>query len=155
MNRLVPAAEFNAGKGKLNKMKMKKLVLKGEEPGMLAYSGITPVRWCAFGKRENYKRLRASRTLKPVDDQEVYSIVCFYIRKEYRNKGLFGLLMNEVIKAVKKKKGKIVEAYPVITYSEKIPAVFAWTGFYIAFEKAGLKEVAKRAKSRPVMRYYL
>jgi len=152
MSWLLSAAEFNTNKGAGNKRKLRKLITEGVEPGIIAYSGETPVAWCAFGKRETYKRLLASRTLKPVDDREVYSIVCFYIKKEFRNRGLSGELIKAAIKEIKKRKGKIVEAYPVIPYSDNMPAAFAWTGIHSAYVKAGFTEAARRSNSRPVMR---
>ena len=50
---------------------------------------------------------------------------------------------------------KIVEAYPVVPYSNSIPAAFAWTGIPSSFEKAGFKEVIRRSRTRPIMRYYI
>ena len=48
--------------------------------------------------------------------------------------------------------GKIVEGYPVIPKTGEMPGVFAFTGLYPAFEKAGYKEVARRSETRAVMR---
>ncbi len=48
--------------------------------------------------------------------------------------------------------GTIVEGYPVIPKKEEMPGVFAFTGLYPAFVKAGFKEVARRSETRVVMR---
>ena len=58
-------------------------------------------------------------------------------------------------KALKKKKVKILEAYPAEPYSNNIPAAFAWTGIPSAFIKAGFKVAERRSPKRPIMRYYL
>ena len=34
-----------------------------------------------------------------------------------------------------------------------MPEVFAWTGIRSAFDNAGFKEVARRAETRPIMRF--
>lgn len=53
---------------------------------------------------------------------------------------------------VKKRRGKIIEGYPVVPYTDKMPDAFAWTGTVAAFENAGFEEAARRSKSRPIMR---
>jgi N-acetylglutamate synthase-like GNAT family acetyltransferase len=60
-----------------------------------------------------------------------------------------------MIKFCKGKGAKIIEAYPVEPYSVNIPAAFAWTGIPSSFERAGFKEVARRSRTRPIMRYYI
>lgn len=42
-------------------------------PGVLAYQDGAPVGWCSIGPREAFAALEASRTLKRVDDQPVWS----------------------------------------------------------------------------------
>ncbi len=48
---------------------------------------------------------------------------------------------------------KLVEAYPVEPYSPEMPAAFAWTGIASAFREAGFKEVLRRSRTRPIMRF--
>ena len=149
------AADFNKNKGVKNKNAMKKLVGMKEQIGILAYHQREPVGWCSFAPREKFIRLNSSKVLSPVDGQEVWSITCFYIKKEYRRKGLSAELLKAAIEFSKKKKVKILEGYPTVPYSENIPAAFAWTGIPDSFEKAGFEEAARRSKARPIMRYYL
>lgn len=151
----VKKSVFDKQKGNGNKKAMKKIVTGGSEPGILAYAHGQPVGWCAVAPREEFIRLQASRVLSPVDDQSVWSVTCFFIAKEFRRKGLSTELLKAVIRYCKKKKVKIIEAYPAEPYAENIPAAFAWTGIPSAFLKAGFEEVARRSKTRPIMRYYL
>lgn len=151
----VKKSDFDKQKGNGNKKAMKKIVTGGCEPGILAYDHGQPVGWCAVAPREEFIRLEASRVLSPVDDQSVWSVTCFFIVKEFRRKGLSTELLKAVIRYCKKKKVKIIEAYPAEPYAENIPAAFAWTGIPSAFLKAGFEEVARRSKTRPIMRYYL
>jgi GNAT superfamily N-acetyltransferase len=149
------SADFEKNKGTLNKMAMKNLVEKKEQTGILAYYGKEPVGWCSFAPREIFVKLNKSKVLSPVDDEAVWSITCFFIKKEFRRKGLSSELLSAVIEYSRKKQVKILEGYPTVPYSKSIPAAFAWTGIPESFLKAGFTEVKRRSKSRPIMRYYL
>lgn len=151
----VKKAVFDKQKGAGNKKAMKKIVSSGHEPGLLAYCEGEPVGWCAVAPREAFIRLEDSRVLAPVDDQPVWSVTCFFIAKEFRRRGLSTQLLKAVIQFARRKKAKILEAYPAEPYAANIPAAFAWTGIPSAFLKAGFEEAARRSKTRPIMRYYL
>lgn len=147
--------EYEKNKGAGNKKLMRNLVNKNEQIGLIMFEEKEPVGWCSVAPREDFIRLGNSRILKPVDDKKVWSIACFFIHKDYRNKGYSVELLKGVIKFCKKKKVKIIEGYPVEPKQVKMPAVFAWTGISHAFVKAGFKEVERRSETRPIMRYYL
>lgn len=149
------SSEFEEQKGAGNKKAMLGLVKKNEQIGIIAYLGKQPIGWCAAAPREKFIRLDNSRVLKRIDDEQVWSITCFFITKEFRRKGLSTELLNAVINFCKKKKVEILEGYPTVPYNKNIPAAFAWTGIPISFEKAGFEEVKRRSKSRSIMRYYL
>ena len=146
---------FNANKGEGNKKLLRKIVFNNEKPGIIAYINNEPAGWCAAAPREVYIKLGKSRILSPVDDKEVWSVSCLYIAKQFRRQGLSTELLKNMIKFCKEKGAGIVEAYPVEPYSDSIPAAFAWTGIPSSFEKAGFKEVARRSRTRPIMRYYI
>jgi GNAT superfamily N-acetyltransferase len=155
MSWLLTKKDFDANKGIENKRKMKRLVDSDAQPGILAYLDNEPVGWCAIAPREKYIRLEKSRVLKKVDDQPVWSIPCFFIKKEFRRKRLSTEILKAAISFCRSKGVKIVEGYPAEPYANNIPAAFAWTGFPSSFRKAGFKEVIRRSKSRPIMRYNL
>lgn len=149
------ASEFNRQKGEGNKLAMHSLVKQNEQIGLLAYVDGEPVGWCAVAPRENYPRLENSRVWKRVDDNPVWSISCFFIAKAFRRKGLSLELVKGAISFCKANQVKIIESYPVVPYSEKIPDSFAWTGFPDIFEKAGFVMAERRSPSKPIMRYYI
>ena len=149
-------SEFEKKKGAGNKRAMKRLVNSGEIPGLLVYSKGDPVGWCSVGPRESFGLLERSRVLCRVDDKPVWSIVCFFIRKDYRKKGVMSELILAAAKHAKKHKAKIIEAYPIDPgKKQKYPATFAYTGIVSAFRRAGFKEVARRSEKRPIMRLTL
>ncbi len=145
-------SEWNAGKGSGNKKSLKKLVDCGAMPGILAFDGKRAIGWCSVGPREEFPGLERSRTLKPIDDQPVWSIVCLFVDKEYRRQGVATALLDAAAKFAKKNGAKIVEGYPVIPRKGEMPDVFAFTGLLSAFEQAGYEVVKRPSASRAIVR---
>jgi len=147
------AKEFEASKGDKNRRKMEKLVASGGVPGVLAYHDGEPVGWCAVAPRSDYPRLSRSRILKPVDDSPVWSIVCLFVAKGHRGLGVSSALIKAAVEFVCERGGRLVEAYPVEPGKKRMPDIFAFHGLAVSFSRAGFREVARRSKTRPVMRY--
>ena len=148
-------AEWIRQKGAGNRGALKKIVERKETPGLLAYAGRRPIGWCALASREVYPRLDRSRILKRVDDQPVWSVVCFFVAREFRRRGVTVRLLEAAVDHARKHGAKIIEGYPVETKQAGMPDVFAYTGLVPAFRKAGFIEVERRSKSRPIMRRVL
>ncbi len=137
-----------------NKEAMYSLVMDNNPTGIIGlYDGI-PVAWCAFAPREHFIKLEKSRVHKRIDDQDVWSIPCFFIAKEYRRQGITVELLKAVIRYAKEKGIKIIEAYPTIPTKETLPDSFAWIGLYKSFERAGFEIADETSKNRPMVRYY-
>src|SRR5262249_21276744 len=124
-------------------------------PGLLFYRKGEPIAWCSVGLRSSYALLERSKILRPVDVQEVWSIVCFFIKPQFRRQGLMVQLLRAIIAHVKSRGGQIIEAYPIEPRKKTFPSVFAWPGFASAYRKAGFLEVARRSETRPIVRYFL
>lgn len=149
-------SEFDRQKGAGNRQAFKAIVESGHRiPGLLAYKNRQPVGWCSVAPRDEFPVLGRSRILKPVDNTPVWSIVCFFIDKNHRHQGLTVALLQAAIEYVKQQGGNVLEGYPVEPKKDKMPAVFAWTGFASAFRQLGFVEVARRSETRPIMRYYV
>jgi len=146
-------SEFERQKGEGNRMAMKKIVNSGEIPGILAYAKNQPIAWCSVAPRNAYPTLERSRKLKRVDDKPVWSIVCFFVAKPFRGRGISRKLLKAAVEYVQKQGGKIVEGYPVEPKEDRMPDAFAYTGLVSVFRKAGFMEVARRSETRPIMRY--
>ncbi|MCK5699781.1 MAG: GNAT family N-acetyltransferase [Cyclobacteriaceae bacterium] len=146
--------DYEKQKGLGNKNAIKTLIEKKYPIGIIAYENEKPIGWCATAPRAKYLRLENSRILKRIDDKPVWSIVCFFIDKKFRGKGISVELIKEAAVYAIAQGATIIEAYPQIPKKDKIPPVFAYTGLASAFTKAGFKEVARRSETRPIMRYY-
>ena len=94
-----------------NRAGLKALVDAGNPPGLIGYRGKVPVGWVSIGPREEYARLTRSPVMKPVDDQPVWSVVCFVVPSEYRGQGVAQALLDGAIAYAKKQGVTLVEAY--------------------------------------------
>ena len=148
-------AQFTEQQGELNHRNIKALVDSGDIPGILAYSSDEPVGWCSIAPCEEFPTLGRSRILKPVDDQPVWSVVCFFVARNQRRKGLTVDLLKAAVDFARSNGARIVEGYPVEPKTGKAPDVFIYTGVLSAFIQAGFSEVLRRSETRPIMRYYL
>ncbi|HBY60798.1 MAG TPA: GNAT family N-acetyltransferase [Solibacterales bacterium] len=146
-----PRAEFERDKGEGNRAAMKAAVDSGEVPGILAYRNGEPVAWCALGPRERYPALQRSRLLKPLDDRPVWSVVCFFIRKDHRRRGLSTQLLRAAADFAAARGARLLEGYPQVPV-KKMADVFAWNGFLHAFERAGFVECARPSERRRIVR---
>jgi GNAT superfamily N-acetyltransferase len=144
--------EFEAGKSGGNRKALRLLVKRDTKPGVLAYVGDEPIGWCAVAAREEYVRLQNSRVLAPLDDEPVWSISCLFIAKPFRRQGFSVKLIRAAVDFAASRGALTVEAYPVVPYTQQMPAAFAWTGTESAFKQAGFREAARRSDARPIMR---
>lgn len=151
----LPRRVFSLQKGEGNRKAMKEIVGSGEVPGILAYVGSAPAGWCAVAPRDTFPVLNNSRILKKIDETSVWSIVCFFVGKDFRDRGLTVGLLKAAAAYVKKQGGRVLEGYPHEPKKNRMPAAFAYTGLASAFKKAGFVECARRSATRPIMRLHL
>lgn len=145
---------YEEARGLETRQMHKSIVDSGIATGLLAYWHGDVVGWIAVEPREAYPKLAHSRVLKPIDDQSVWSVTCFFVAKTARRKGVTVALLKAAVEHVRKQGGKIVEGYPVETLND-MPAPFIFTGTAAAFRQAGFQEVARRAPTRPVFRFFI
>jgi GNAT superfamily N-acetyltransferase len=148
------AKEYDRDHGAPNREAMRALVAEGREPGLLAYRAGEPVGWVSVAPREELGRLDRSRVLGRVDEEEVWSIVCFYIHRSHRRSGVGTVLLEAALGRAGKRGARWLEAYPVdldATTAKKASAEL-FTGTLAMFEEAGFEEVARRSPARPVVR---
>lgn len=146
--------DFDENRGDAARQMQKSVVDAKIVPGLLAYSEGYPVGWIAIEPRSQYPKLAHSKVLKPIDDQEVWSVTCFFVEKKHRHKGIAVELLKAAVAHAKKNGAKIVEGYPVDTKKEE-PAPFAFTGTAAVFQHAGFAEVARNSPTRPMFRFII
>lgn len=145
-------SEYEQLKGNGNKALFKNLVDSGEFTGLLAYAGEVPAGWISFGPREGYDALERSRILARVDDEPVWSVVCFFVAKKFRKAGITQKLLEAAREFARQHGARLLEGYPIEPKKDEVPPVFAYTGFANTFREVGFNEVARRSETRPIMR---
>jgi len=145
---------FDEVRGYETRQMHKSIVDSGVPTGLLAYLHGEVVGWVAVEPRSAYPRLAHSRLLKPVDDQPVWSVTCFFVAKPFRKKGIAIELLKAAVEHVRMQGGQIVEGYPVES-TETMPAPSLYTGTASAYQQAGFKEVARRSPTRPIYRFMI
>ena len=145
-------AEFDRSDGEERKRAFRKIVDSGAVPGILAYMNGGPIAWCSIAPRREFPVLDRSPVLKRVDESPVWSLVCFFVAKPYRQKGLSRLLIQGAVDYARRSGARIVESYPVDKGHVKNTSTDGFTGFAGTFLKMGFKEVARRSEKRPVLR---
>lgn len=147
--------EFRQQQGEGNRRALKGLVDAGEVPGILAYAGGAPVGWCSVQPREAFPALERSRVSRRVDARPVWSVVCFYVARTHRRRGVMAALIRAAVEHAARHGAEVVEAYPVDPRGGGTSAAGAYTGLAAAFRRAGFVEVARHTAGRPVMRYVI
>ena len=114
--------------------------------GLVAYCEGRPIGWCSVAPRESYKALGGNS-----NQQKVWSLVCFYIQKEFRGMGV----KQELIKAAKgyarSNGASYLEAFPV----DKTSPSYRFMGFISDFEEGGFSLQGQVGKRRNLMTFKL
>jgi GNAT superfamily N-acetyltransferase len=111
--------------------------------GLLGYLEGEPVAWCSIAPRSTYRRL--VRNDSP--DEGVWSIVCFFVPRQFRGLGLTRRMIAAAVKHARRRGARIVEAYPVEADSPS----YRFMGFIPMFEQEGFREVGREGTRRHIM----
>ena len=130
---------------------MKALVDRGSVPGLIGYDNGVPVAWVSLGPREDYAKLRRSSVMKAVDNRPVWSIVCFFVDKGARGRGLSERMLRAAVDYARSCGARLVEAYPVDKEGRSHPDSMFF-GAKSMYDRAGFREVVRRRSTRPVVR---
>jgi ribosomal protein S18 acetylase RimI-like enzyme len=134
-----------------NRGALKALVDAGRPPGLIGYRGRTPMGWVSLGPREEFLKLKRSPVMRPVDDEPVWSIVCFVVPSEHRGRGVARALLRGAVGYARRQGAKLLEAYPVDKRGRSND-IDMWFGSKSMYDRAGFKEVARRKPARPIVR---
>lgn len=145
------SSEFRTAKAAENKAGLRARLDSTEPPGIIAYVDGEPAGWCSIDRRQNYRMLERSRRFPPVDDQPVWTIMCFVIRKGFRRRGLMSELLQGAIAHVRERGGRIIEGYPVEP-GGNLKSFEGYTGIVSTFQRAGFCPAHPAVSGRPVMR---
>lgn len=148
----IPRAKREKYEG--NRLTMEHVVRSEVVPGLLGYLDKEVIAWCSVGPRTDYVALETSRLLKRVDEEPVWSIVCFFVKQSCRQQGIMQQSVQAAIAYAGKHGAKIIEAYP-INLKEHMNAPGGYMGMTAVFEGIGFVEVKQVSETQSIMRYYI
>ncbi len=115
--------------------------------GLLGYAGGEPVAWCSIAPRETYRRL-GGRADPDEPEGSIWSIACFFIRRDFRGRGLTRTLIEAAVAHAGKHGARTVEAYPVAPDASS----YRFMGYVPTFSAAGFTQTGRAGTRRTVMR---
>jgi GNAT superfamily N-acetyltransferase len=147
---------FTSGFGKSEPATRRELLrsqLEDDPPaGMLVYVDGEVAGWCGFGPRPGLPRLERSRTIPKIDDEPVWSVLCFNVRVGYRRRGVAAALLAGLVDYARRSGAPGVEAYPIDPEGGRVDTSFGYVGVTPMFEKAGFRRIVEtdaRSDRRP------
>jgi GNAT superfamily N-acetyltransferase len=126
--------------------------------GLVADVDDEPAGWVAVEPRTAYPHLLGLRVpwsgrQEDKDDDGVWAVTCFAVRKGYRGRGLTYSLAQATVEFARDRGARALEAYPMITEPGK---EITWGEVHVGarqvFEEAGFEEVSHPTPRRVVMR---
>jgi len=150
--------DFNKMKGEGRKTLLKNFTSNNQVPGLLAYIDDQSIGWCSIGPREDFTSLEKSRTLRRIDATPVWSIVCFFVAKPYRNKGILSKLLDGAVEYAEQQGAQVIEGYPIDLQTHKLAGhtlkgCSGYMGVASIFRAAGFVKVAEANETQLIMRY--
>jgi GNAT superfamily N-acetyltransferase len=133
------------------------LVQKGKAKGILAFAEDEPVSWCSFGPRRDFPVLQNSKAYARDDVNDVWSVTCFFVHRNWRQRGLSRRLLKAAVEVMRRRGVKTVEAYPITTTRDgrRVGSSSAWTGPLRIFEELGFETVQLINPLKPLVRLEL
>jgi GNAT superfamily N-acetyltransferase len=131
-----------------------------DDPGQRGTGAdATPVGWVAVEPRTEYPRLLGLPTVwkgRPDEDKEddsVWSVTCFVVRKGYRKRGITYALAAAAVDYARANGARALEAYAMLTQPGR---EITWGELHVGarqvFAEAGFTEVSRPSVRRAVMR---
>jgi GNAT superfamily N-acetyltransferase len=114
----------------------------------LAYVDGEVAGWCSVAPKAAHRALVNSRTIPHVDDEGVWSVVCFVVRPGYRRRGLMHDLLDGAVTHAQRMGAPAVEGYPVDTDGDRIDQTSGYVGTVALFEAHGFVRVQQTAGRR-------
>ncbi|MFF7292936.1 GNAT family N-acetyltransferase [Microbacterium sp. NPDC008134] len=128
----------------------------GPPPGLIAYVDGKAAGWIRIGPRTVQRRLEHTRAIaaatgEPFDDEAVWAVTCFVVRREYRGQGLNAALLRAAVDFARSSGARLVEGYPVDTGGTKQHANELFHGMLTTFLAEGFDQRGELKPGRPLV----
>lgn len=122
-------------------------------PGLIAYVGGEAAGWIRVGPRPRQARITHTRAIvgatpEPLDDDSVWAVTCFVVRREHRGTGLNATLLAAAVDHARAAGARVVEAYPVDTAGATQASNELFHGTLTTFRRAGFRQHAALTRGR-------
>ena len=117
-------------------------------PGVLAYVDGEVAGWCSVAPKSTHRALLNSRTIPRIDDEDVWSVVCFVVRTGFRRLGLMHRLLDGAIEHAHAMGAPALEGYPVDPGTGRVDQMSGYVGTVSLFESHGFSRVTQTAGKR-------
>ncbi|KQR43188.1 acetyltransferase [Microbacterium sp. Leaf161] len=128
----------------------------GPPPGLIAYVDGDAAGWIRIGPRAKQQRVPRTRMIaaasaEPFDDESVWAVTCFVVRREHRGSGLNLELLRAAVDFARRSGARLIEGYPVDTQGEKKRTNDLFHGMLTTFLAAGFEERAEMKPGRTLV----
>lgn len=128
----------------------------GPPPGIIAYVDGEAAGWIRIGPRTKQARVPRTRIIaaastEPFDDESVWAVTCFVVRREHRGAGLNLELLRAAVDYARRSGARLIEGYPVDTRGEKQRANDLFHGTLGTFRAAGFSETTELKPGRTLV----
>jgi GNAT superfamily N-acetyltransferase len=151
---IIPVKQYHAGGPDRNRELFCGLVTDSTLPaGLLAYRSGEPVGWCAVGPRSRYARAIETPSFKgrdPSEDEAVWLVPCFYVRKDARRSGVSRALLQAAVDVAKEHGATAIEGFPFARGMRPSPE--SMVGGETAFAACGFRVDRRPTATRVVTR---
>lgn len=129
---------------------------EGPPPGIVAYVDGEAAGWIRIGPRTRQARVPRTRIIaaastEPFEDESVWAVTCFVVRREHRGSGLNLELLRAAVEYARESGARLIEGYPVDTRGEKQRSNDLFHGTLGTFLAAGFMERAELKPGRTLV----
>lgn len=131
-------------------------IAEGPPPGIVAYVDGEAAGWIRIGPRTAQARIPRTRIIaaassEPFDDESVWAVTCFVVRREHRGQGINLALLHAAVDYAKASGARVIEGYPVDTGGEKMRTNDLFHGTLGTYLAAGFDEKTEMKPGRALV----
>ena len=131
-------------------------IAEGPPPGLVAYVDGEAAGWVRIGPRPRQARIPRTRMIadasdEPFDDESVWAVTCFVVRREHRGSGLNTELLRAAVDFARDSGARLIEGYPVDTRGAKKRTNDLFHGTLSTFLAAGFEERVEMKPGRTLV----
>ncbi|GAT73602.1 GCN5-related N-acetyltransferase [Microbacterium sp. HM58-2] len=148
--------DWNATTTPQRKEMLREEIQAGPPPGIIAYVDGEAAGWIRIGPRTRQARVPRTRIIaasstEPFDDESVWAVTCFVVRREHRGTGLNTELLRAAVEYARESGARLIEGYPVDTRGEQKRSNDLFHGTLGTFLAAGFEEKTEMKPGRALV----